>query len=151
LTAVFLIAVLPFRLVGYCMYAMSAFTVISWIHIVVTLASASVRKEDGALINLVGYSLSILGLVHDALVAANVIWTQVYFSSITMNIFLFMQSWVLSRRFEGAIRLIETMTDKLELSNTHLLTSLSGMEDELARKTYLLKESERKFRGREIL
>ena len=95
------------------------FIVANLIYIMYIIVTAAIRKRNGALIFIAGFAALFVLAVNDVLHDNQIIDTG-YLVTYGTFIFIFSQSFLLSRRFSRAFAVVENLTEDLQKTNTAL-------------------------------
>jgi signal transduction histidine kinase/ActR/RegA family two-component response regulator len=106
----------PAKIHTYTLYYYQIFTLLCCIYGIFALTLAFYRKRDGARIFIFGFILLFMTIVNDILYARML--TQIgYLTPVGLLIFIYFQSFILSRRFSMAFTTVEKQSQELEKTN----------------------------------
>jgi len=111
-------------------YYQAAMTV-AGIYVIVTLAMAVYRKREGADLIIAGFIFLFAAVINDILHSHLVIQTA-YLVPFGIFIFIFLQSFVLARRFSKSFSSVEELSEKLKKYADHLEEMVDERTRELA-------------------
>ncbi|MBU2551681.1 MAG: response regulator [Proteobacteria bacterium] len=111
-----LVLVVPARIYTPTMPVFQALTILFMLYGLTASASALARKQDGALIFLLGFCILIGSGINDILYSRQIIQTG-YFAPLGLLVFILSQAFLLSRRFSRAFVTVEAQHRQLERAN----------------------------------
>lgn len=107
--------------------------VVNILALLVMLVVASLRRQEGALVSLVGLLFLFVTIVNDLLASSLVIHTP-YYAPLGLFVFIFSQAYMLSRLFARAYQTAATLSVELKQRNEDLLR-LDQLKDEFLANT----------------
>lgn len=140
ISSIFSLAVLvtPPDLFTYTVTIYQGITAVAGLYIAAMLVVNSAKKAEGAITLLVGFVIIFLFYIHDILVSNNLIPAS-YIFPVGLFIFIFLQAYLLSKRFSRSFSMVENLSSELK-------TYSEKLENKVEEKVRELGVSEEKYR-----
>lgn len=118
-----------------------AFILILCPYIIFCFILAILHKKEGALLVALGSMIMILSLVYD-IFEAKLYFTGITIAPLGVFVFIFIQSFMLSKRFSGAFTMVEELSANLEQKVERRTSRLKKAKEELEQSNQKLKETQ---------
>ncbi len=135
LAAVFCLVIIitPARIFSHTLLVYEGILVLSCVYAIYCIVRAIARGREGALIFIIGFTCFFATIINDILFNNEIIHTG-HIVPFGLVIFIFSQSFILSRRFSRSFALVELMSQELESTN-HELIQIDRLKDEFLANT----------------
>ncbi len=107
------------------------------IYVLIILIKAIIMKADGALVFIIGFFIFSAASVNDVLHTANIINTGI-FTPYGLFIFVFLQGYILSKRFTDTFTKTEELSIELNMLNKDLENKVKKRTNEINKKNIIL-------------